>query len=99
MDHDHGFAVGAAHAAKLDCQVFRARSGNVGAAFQDGFCFEERVDEEARLDTGQTMQTVAHGGHDAEVSTPAAQCPEQLLFIVAASDDDVSISEHDLSGH
>ena len=44
------------------------------------------------------MQTVAHGGHDAEVSAAAAQCPEQLLFIVVIGDDDAPISEHDLRG-
>src|SRR5215831_18698024 len=98
MDHDDGFAVRAADEAKLDRQAFRARSGNVGAALQDGFCFEERVDEEASLDPGQTMQTVAHGGYDAEVSAAAAHCPEQFLFIVAAGDNDSPVSEHDLCG-
>ena len=95
MNDDNGFAAGAA---KLDRQVFGARGGNVGAASENGFCFRERVDEEARAHTGQTMQTVAHGSHDAEVCAAAAQCPEQLLFIVAAGDNSASISEHDLCG-
>jgi hypothetical protein len=91
MDYDDGFAVGAADAAELDGQVFRARGGNVGAASENGLCFGERVDEEARAHTGQTMQAVVHGSHDAEVSAAAAQRPEQLLFIVAAGDNGASI--------
>jgi hypothetical protein len=98
MDDDNWSAVGAAGAGKLDRQVFGARCGNVGAASQNGFCVRERVDEEPRAHTGQTMQTEAHGGHDAEVAAAAAQCPEQLRIIVAAGDNDASISEHDLSG-
>ncbi len=98
MDHDDGFAVEAADAAKLDRQVFGARGGKVGAASENGFCFGERVDEETRAHTGETMQTEAHGGHGAEVSAAAAQRPEQLLFIVPAGNNDASIGEHDLSG-
>jgi FAD binding domain len=68
--------------------VFPARSGNVGAASENGFRLCERIDQQARADAGEIVQTVAHGGHDAEVSAAAAQRPEQLPFIVAAGDDD-----------
>ena len=74
------------------------RGGNVGAASENGSRLCERVDQQARADAGKIVQTVTHGGNDAEVSASAAQCPEQLLFIVVGGGDGASISKHDLSG-
>jgi hypothetical protein len=44
------------------------------------------------------VQTVAHGGHHAKVSTAATERPKQLLFIVVGRDDDSAIRENDLCG-
>src|SRR5499433_1567347 len=41
---------------------------------------------------------MAHGGHDAKISATAAQCPKQLLFIIAIGDDDPPVREDDLCG-
>jgi hypothetical protein len=78
MDQDDGFAVGAADTANLDRQVFGARCGNFGAAFQDGSRFGEWVDKEARADARKTVQTVAHGGHDAEVAAAGTDRGREL---------------------
>jgi hypothetical protein len=91
-------AVGAADAGKLDRQVFGARGGNLGAASEYDPRLCEGVDQHARADAGEIVQAAAHGGHDAEVSAAAAQCPEQLRFIGLVGDDNASISEHDLCG-
>jgi hypothetical protein len=83
----------------LDRQVFCDGSRNLGSAFQDRFGFREQVNQHARADAGQIVQTVAHGGHDAKVAAAAAaQGPEQLLFMVVAHDDGAAIREDDLCG-
>ena len=45
------------------------------------------------------MQTVAHGGHDAEVSTAAMQRPEQLLFSVVFGGNDAAVRENHVCGN
>ena len=44
------------------------------------------------------MQAVAHGGHDAEVSAAAAQCPEQVLFSVVFGGYGAAVRENDVCG-
>ena len=72
QNHDDGFAVRAAGTPDLDGQIFGAGSGNVGAAPENGSRLCERVDQHARAGAGEIVQTVAHGGHDAEISAAAA---------------------------
>ena len=98
QNHDDGFAVWAAGTPDLDGQILGAGSRNVGAASENGSRRCERVDQHARAEAGEIVQTVAHGGDDAKISTAAAQCPKQLLFIGVVGDDDAPVGEHDLSG-
>jgi hypothetical protein len=82
----------------LDRQVFCDGSRNLGSAFQDRFGFREQVNQHARADAGQIVQTVAHGGHDAKVAAAATQGPEQLVFMVVGRYNDAAIRENDLCG-
>ncbi len=50
------------------------------------------------MDVRQVMHAVAHCGYHPKIPAAAAQCPEQLLFIVIIGDHDATICQHDLRG-
>ena len=97
-DHDHRRAVRAGDESNLHRQFCRARRPQCRRSLEDGSGLGEGINEHAGADARHFVQTVMHGGDDAEVSAAAAQRPIQLLLTVVAGDDDAPIGEHDLCG-
>ena len=96
---NHRHAVRTGDGADLNGQLIGHGRHRIGIASQDSFGFRERIDQHARNDVGQVVQTNAHCGYDTEVSAAAAQCPEQIFFATAFGGNDAPIRQNNISGN
>jgi GTP-binding protein HflX len=97
-EQDHRRAVGTRDRADLDGQLIGQARRYLGKPTQNRPGFREGIDQHARDDVGQFVQTNAHLGHDAKISAAATQDPEQILFVARLGGDDTSVRQNDVGG-
>ena len=98
QDQDGLTVVGRVHEGGVGGQLVRGLAAEVAVGPQDIAGDRQGVDEQARQDRADRVESVFEGGDDPEVPAPAAQAPEQVGILLGTRRQHPAIGRHDVGG-